>query len=113
MLQLTDTCTIWRFGPRPGGVAGQQREQAVRTNVPCLVVPISQADAVAGYSRNSSHKAFLPRWVTDVRLEDELRLGRRTDRAGQPAQYRYVVSGIRRFLTFGLRHIEIFLQERE
>lgn len=113
MLQLTDRATIRRMKQTPGQAAGKQSVQAIYRNVPCLVVPISRFDVLGEFARESTHRIFLPRWCTAVKAEDELDVGRRRDAFGGVLPYRYLVAGVRRYMTFGLRHVELFAKERE
>lgn len=97
------------------GAAGgiQQRLQPIHTNIPGLLQPISSFDQVEEFARRSTHRVLVPRWLTDVRAEDEWRTGRRTNNDGATVPYVYTVVGVRRNRYFGLRHTELFLAERE
>jgi hypothetical protein len=103
------TADLWRFVTQP---AGGRRLQVARPRVPVLIIPISSFDALPSFARESTHVAFLPPRLRDLRKDDELRTGRRTDVDGNVTQYRFTIDGIRRY-RFGLRHTEAFLRERE
>lgn len=112
-MQLTERTDIWRF---VGAYDGGRTQQLVYTQVPCLRVPLSSFDKLAGalsssmrpsvpseYFRSEGRQAtdvfLLPTWVA-VRADDELRRGRRTDINGNVVANRYTVSGIRTFESF-------------
>lgn len=112
MPQLTERCDVWRM---VGTYEGGKTMQAVYTRVPCLRVPISSFDKLAAaltardtsptesfrsQGRQSTDVFLLPAWA-DIREDDELRRGRRTDITGQVVPYRYKVNGIRDYETFG------------
>lgn len=112
-MQLTERTDIWRM---VGTYDAGKSMQAVYTQVPCLRVPISSFDKLAGalsssmrpsmpseYIRSEGRQAtdvfLLPAWVA-IQADDELRRGRRTDINGNVVAYRYTVSGIRMFESF-------------
>lgn len=113
MLILPERATVYRMAQKQGGQAGQKTEQAVYQRLPVLILPISPFDREVPFAQESTHRAFLPRWLVDIRRQDELRLGWRTNPSGQRVQYRYVVVGIRRHRSFGLRHTHVYLREME
>ena len=108
---LTDQCDIWRQIDIPGK-PGKSQMSVWHASVPCLVIPVSQSDTEMPFARETTHVVLLPRWLEGVRSEDEVRTGRQIDATGTAVPYRYIVSGIRRYPTFGLQHTEAFAKER-
>lgn len=107
MLPLTGNMDLWRQLE----VNNRRVATLYREGIQCLVQPISSFDQAPPYAQNSTHVVFIPSWWTDVRRNDELRYGRRTNNAGQIVPRQLVVTGFRDF-TDGLMHNEIFCQER-
>jgi hypothetical protein len=107
-IRLTQIADQWRVLARTGG----HSVQLLRRRIPCLLVPISASDPTPPYAVESTVVVFLPHWLRDIAAEDELRLGRRTDRDGRVLQNRYHVDGVRRYRN-GLRHTEAFVTEKE
>ncbi len=81
-----------------------------RSQVPCLVSPISQFDQLPPYARESTVVIFIPRWLIGVRKDDQVWVGARADVDGNRVPVKYVVDGIRSY-RFGLRHVELFCKE--
>lgn len=107
MLRLTQQCDVVRWVT----TSGVKRSKAiVHPRIGCLVIPISQADQLIPYARESTHRVFLPRWFRDVRTEDELVVGRRALQSGAIEGNRFIVGGVRSFV-FGLQHTEAFVRE--
>jgi hypothetical protein len=113
VIQFTDTCSIHRMMQKAGAATGQKVIQARYAKAPCLIIPISQFQGAMPFALESTHVVFLPRWVTDLRPEDEVRRGRRVTKNNAAVPYVFVVNGIRRYENFGLRHVEAFCKERE
>lgn len=114
MPQLTERCDIWRM---VGTYDGGKQMQAVHTQVPCLRVPISSFDKLAGAlaasmrgnipsesfrseGRESTDVFLIAAWMS-VQPDDELRRGRRIDINGNAVPYRYTVGGVRAYEGFG------------
>lgn len=112
MPQLTERTDLWRM---VGTYDGGKTMKAVLTQVPCLRVPISSFDKLAAaltardttpsesfrsQGRQSTDVFLLPAWV-DVREDDELRRGRRTDITGTVVPFRFTVNGVRDYEQFG------------
>jgi len=124
MPQLTEKCDLWRM---VGAYDGGKSIQAVYTRVPCLRVPISSFDKVAGAllastrstspsenfrseARQSTDIFLVPAFV-QVIADDELRRGRRVDINGNAVQYRYKVGGIQDYDGLGYQNvIAVFCQ---
>lgn len=92
---------------------GRTLEQPWVKGVRCLLVPISAIDHTVSFALESTHVVWVPLSLGNVRKEDEIRLGGRKTAGGKRTSDRYVVKGIRRFLTFGERSIACYVQERE
>jgi len=94
--------------------AGRTLEQAVLKGVACHLEPISSIDHTVSYALESTHVVWIhPSLSASVRKEDEIRLGGRVTAGERRTSDRYVVKGIRRFPTFGLRSVACYVQERE
>lgn len=103
---------IWRELPDPANVSRTLR-QAWRRGVMCHLEPISSIDHTVAYALESTHVLYLPVWFAGLRKEDEIRLSGRIDNLGARVPNRYIVAGIRRFVTFGDRHLAVYCKERE
>lgn len=108
---LETRAEIWRLLPDPAK-AGRTLEQPWRKGLACHLEPISAIDHTVSFALESTHIIFLPVWFVGLRREDEIRLSGRTDNAGVRMPNRYIVKGIRRYPTFGLRHVAAYVQER-
>lgn len=112
MPQLTERCDLWRM---VGTYDGGKTMQAVYTRLPCLKVPMSSFDKLAGalvahnsgstesfrsQARESTDLFLLPAWVA-IQTDDEIRRGRRTDITGTVAAYRFTVNGLRDYEGLG------------
>lgn len=111
MLTFTDRATIYRSVASTSRGPRARSEKPIYTNVPCLVVPISTFDRAVNFARESTHVAWVPRWLELLR-EDELRVGRRTDDFGDKLLYGFVINGTRRFRV-GLQQRAYYATERE
>jgi hypothetical protein len=117
MPQLTDTCEVWRLVLQENG---KKQKQAILTRLACLKVPISKMDVVASplsaaltttieseymhsEARASTDVFLLPDWV-QVRPDDEIRRGRRTNNAGTLVAFTYNVDGIQDHGLFGYQN---------
>jgi hypothetical protein len=109
---LTERADIWRLLPVPSK-PGRSDMKVWRRNVLCHLEPISSVDLTVPFALQSTHVIYLPYWVTRLRHEDEIRLSGFVAADGTRVARRYVVKGIRRFGTFGLRHIAAYCEERE
>lgn len=95
------------------GKPGQKAVKAWRKGVACHLEPISAIDHTVQFALESTHCIYLPLWLTGLRREDEVRLGGRVTADGTRVPKRYIVKGVRRFPTFGLRHQMAYVEERE
>lgn len=107
IVTLPQRCEVWRWILKP---AGGRSLRPWRSNVSCLIEPISNFDRVPAFARESTHLVLLPTWLADLNPEDEIRTGRRTDASGAVSAIRYHVDGLRPF-RFGCRHVEFFCKE--
>lgn len=109
---LNERADIYRMMSVPGK-AGQKATRAWRRGVACHLEPISAIDHTVQFALESTHCIYIPLWLTGIRKEDEIRLGGRFTADNTRVNKRYIVKGVRRFPTFGLRHQMAYVEERE
>ncbi len=109
---LNQRADIWRLRPDTSK-AGRTAYAPWRKGIACHLEPISAIDHTVPFALESTHIIYLPVWLVGLRKEDEIRLGGRVDTAGKRIPNRFVVAGIRRFPTFGERHVAAYAKERE
>ena len=112
MIPLTERAAINRSVAEPSKGPNVRTKQAVYTDIPCQIVPVSSFDRMSAYSLESTHVIWVPAWL-ELHKEDEVRVGRRTDPiSGTVTTLIYVVNGRRRF-RIGLPHRAFYATERE
>jgi hypothetical protein len=109
---LNQRAEVWRNQP-DRSVAGRSAVQAWRKGLACHLEPISAIDHTVSYALESTHVIYLPVWFVGLRKEDEIRISGRFTADGTRVPLRYIVKGIRRFPSFGERHVAAYCQERE
>lgn len=106
MPQLTDRAEVWRYS----SVGGRQVMTLIMPELPCLITPVGGRDTRPSYAREADYVVVCPVW-TDLRAEDELRIGRRTTRDGQVTARRFTVDGVHKYDGIGDHHVEAWCRE--
>lgn len=111
MLPLTERADVYRTVAQPAKGTNVRANTRILQGIPCLIVPMSSFDRQQAYSLEATHVAWFPRWC-ELRKEDQIRSGHRSDSFSDDLTYVYVVNGLRRF-RIGLQHRAYYCTERE
>ena len=111
MIPLTERADVYRTIAQPTKGPNVRAESKVYSGIACQFVPMSSFDRQQAYSLEATHVLWVPRWM-DLKKEDQIRTGRRTDPFNNQLTYVYVVNGRRRF-RLGLQHRAYYCTERE
>jgi hypothetical protein len=98
---------VWRLV----STSGRQVDTQVTVEVACQITPSAGDTSIPEWARECTHTVVLPVW-SDVRVNDQLRFGRRAARGDRAATARrLMIQGVVTYDDFGLSFKQAYATE--